>query len=308
MRECARKGADVTRKNIPVKSNGDFVSVDLSVTKIKEPEPVRGLLLVTFRTVTDAKQRGRAKGKLVKTGKLDRIESLERELQQSKESHQKATDELETSNEDLTSTNQEMLSINEELQSTNEELETSKEVLESTNEELTTLNAELESKLDELSQLNDDIKNLLNSTDVATVFLDNDLKLKRFTKPAQGLIAVRDTDIGRPMSDLASNLDDSALVTDCRTVLDTLGSKEREVRSTTGSCYCMRITPYRTLDNAVDGLVLTFVDITRLKDAERDLAVTRERMAMELEALTRLHEISALFFRESSSSTERRAN
>jgi len=188
-----------------------------------------------------------------------------------KESNQTTLEELETSNEELKSTNEEMQSTNEELQSTNEELETSKEEMQSLNEELTTVNAELQSKVDELSEANNDMQNLLDSTDIATVFLDNDLNIKRFTDQARGLVMLRETDIGRPISELASNLDHEGLMADCRGVLRSLGSRESEIRSKDGSWYLMRIMPYRTADNVIDGLVLTFVDINRLKDAEKDL-------------------------------------
>jgi two-component system CheB/CheR fusion protein len=179
---------------------------------------------------------------------------------------------LETSNEELKSTNEELQSINEELQSANEELETSKEEMQSLNEELTTVNAELQSKVEELSQANDDMQNLLNSTDIATVFLDNELNIKRFTKQAKELVMLRETDVGRPISELASNLHDNALLANCGAVLKTLGSKESEVRTKDGSWYLMRIMPYRTAENVIDGLVLTFVDIHRLKSAQKDLS------------------------------------
>jgi hypothetical protein len=143
-------------------------------------------------------------------------------IQHVKESHQTVLEELETSNEELKSANEELQSINEELQSTNEELETSKEEMQSLNEELTTVNAELQSKVDELSRTNDDMQNLLNSTDIATVFLDNGLNIKRFTDKAKELVTLRPTDVGRPISDLSSNVQYEGLANDCREVLQTL--------------------------------------------------------------------------------------
>src|SRR5262245_5899997 len=144
--------------------------------------------------------------------------------------------------------------------------------MQSLNEELTTVNAELQSKVEELSQANDDMQNLLNSTDIATVFLDNELNIKRFTKQAKELVMLRDTDVGRPISELSSNLHDNALLANCSAVLRTLGSRESEVRTKDGSWYLMRIMPYRTAENVIDGLVLTFVDIHRLKDAQKNLS------------------------------------
>src|SRR5262249_33211980 len=207
LRECAKKGKDVTREDIRVKSNGDFIHVNLTVTKIIEPEQLRGLLLVAFTPTPPpaVPERGRAKGTRKKVGDVKRIEYLERELQHVKESHQTTLEELETSNEELKSANEELQSINEELQSTNEELETSKEEMQSLNEEMTTVNTELQSKEDELSRTNDDKQNLLNITEIATVFLDNNLNIKRFTDKAKELVTLRATDIGRPISDLSSN-------------------------------------------------------------------------------------------------------
>jgi two-component system CheB/CheR fusion protein len=274
MRECARTGTDVIRENVRVKANGHFASINLTVSKIKEPEPIRGLLLITFRPSLPAPPVRVPTKKLGKKNAAEdqRIGALERELQHTKESHQTTLEELETSNEELKSANEELQSINEELQSANEELETSKEEMQSLNEELTTVNAELQSKVEELSQANDDMQNLLNSTDIATVFLDNELNIKRFTRQAKELVMVRETDVGRPISELASNLHDNALIANCATVLKTLGSKESEVRTKDGSWYLMRIMPYRTAENVIDGLVLTFVDIHRLKEAQKNLS------------------------------------
>jgi two-component system CheB/CheR fusion protein len=272
MRECARTGADVNRENIRVRANGSFLYVNLTVSKIKEPESVRGLLLVTFRPAVPAPvvRVPRKKGK--KDAEDRRVAALERELHHTKESHQTTLEELETSNEELKSANEELQSINEELQSANEELETSKEEMQSLNEELTTVNAELQSKVEELSQANDDVLNLLNSTDIATIFLDNELNIKRFTKQAKELVMVRETDVGRPISELASNLHENELLVNCTAVLKTLGSRESEVRTKDGGRYLMRIMPYRTAENVIDGLVLTFVDIHRLKEAQKDLS------------------------------------
>lgn len=270
LRECSRKGKDILREDIRVKANGDFIHVNLSVTKIQEPEQLRGLLLVAFTPPPPTiPERVRAKGTRKQVGDIKRIENLERELQHVKESHQTTLEELETSNEELKSANEELQSINEELQSTNEELETSKEEMQSLNEELTTVNAELQSKVDELSRANDDMQNLLNSTDIATVFLDNSLNIKRFTDKARELVTLRPTDVGRPISDLSSNVQYDKLADDCREVLQTLSFKQAEVRTTDGKWYLMRIMPYRTAENVIDGIVLTFVNIGQLKESER---------------------------------------
>lgn len=270
IRECARKGTEVSREGIQVKTNGDSIAVDLSAFKIQEPESLRGLLVVTFRPTPPtppitAKPDKRRKNSV----DGERLAQLEQELQYTKESHETTLEELETSNEELKSTNEELQSTNEELQSTNEELETSKEEMQSLNEELTTVNAELQSKVDELSQTNDDMQNLLNSTDIATVFLDNHLNIKRFTEQAKELVKLRPSDVGRPIGELVSNLKTESLARDCEQVIKTLVFKEAEVETKDGDWYLMRIMPYRTAENVIDGAVLTFVNIGQIKQAEK---------------------------------------
>ncbi|HUK32367.1 MAG TPA: PAS domain-containing protein, partial [Vicinamibacterales bacterium] len=193
------------------------------------------------------------------------------ELQTTKESLQSTIEELETSNEELKSTNEELQSTNEELQSANEELETSKEEMQSLNEELNTVNAELQSRVDELSRSNDDMQNLLNSVEIPTIFLDSQLKITRFTEQAKRLVNLIQTDVGRPLADLVSNLAYGELVADCREVLRSLVIKQIEVTTKDGHWYLLRIIPYRTAENVIDGLVLTFVDINAVKQAEKRL-------------------------------------
>jgi len=226
LRHAVTQSQAVVRKNVRVKSNGGYTSINLTVSRIQEPETIRGLLLVTF---TPAPARRKTKELKSTHDDTSRIAELERELLYSHESLQSTVEELETSNEELKSTNEELQSTNEELQSTNEELETSKEELQSLNEELTTVNAELQSKVDDLSQATDDMQNLLNSTDIATIFLDNDLTIKRFTSQATGLIKLRSTDVGRPIAELASNIEYESLLADCGQVLATLTPRETEV-------------------------------------------------------------------------------
>jgi two-component system CheB/CheR fusion protein len=160
------------------------------------------------------------------------------------------------------------------MQSTNEELTTSKEEMQSLNEELLTVNAELQNKLEELSHAHDDMKNLLNSTDIATIYLDNDLRIKRYTPHASGIIRIIATDIGRPISDLVSMVEYDEIERDAREVLDTLAFKERKVRGTDERWFTMRIAPYRTSENHIGGVVLTFVEIT---DTMRMAIALRER-------------------------------
>ncbi len=265
LRQAVTQTTAVTREDLRVKTNGDYSQVDLTVTQLLEPENLRGLLLVTFRlrppVPKSAPGKGRAPGKRQESHSQD----LERELRSTRESLQTSIEELETANEELKSTNEELQSTNEELQSTNEEMETSKEEMQSLNEELTTLNAEMQSKVEDLSDTNDDMQNLLNSTEVATVFLDRDLNIRRYTEQARQLINLIPTDVGRPLADLVSNLAYEVPVADCREVLRTLVFKFTEVRTKEGRWYLMRVMPYRTAENVIDGVVITFVDINQVK-------------------------------------------
>ncbi len=179
---------------------------------------------------------------------------------------------METSNEELKSSNEEMQSVNEELQSTNEELETSKEELQSLNEELATVNAELQTKVADLSRANNDMNNLLAGTGIATVFVDHQLRILRFTPAATHLINLILSDVGRPVGHLVSNLVGyDRIVADTQAVLDSLIPKELEVQTLAGAWYTMRILPYRTLDNVIEGAVITFVDITEMKKPQEAL-------------------------------------
>ncbi len=206
-----------------------------------------------------------------------RILALKQELRTKEEYLQAANEELETSNEELKSSNEEMQSVNEELQSTNEELETSKEELQSVNEELATVNSELQTKVADLSRANNDMNNLLAGTGIATVFVDHHLRILRFTPAATRIINLILTDVGRPVGHIVSNLKGyDRMAADAQSVLDTLIPKEAQVESADGRWYAMRILPYRTLDNVIEGVVITFVDITETRQAEEALEKANE--------------------------------
>jgi two-component system CheB/CheR fusion protein len=206
---------------------------------------------------------------------------LEQELQRTREEIQTTREEMQTSQEELKSTNEELQSTNEELQSSNEELTTSKEEMQSLNEELQTVNHELQAKVDELSRSNNDMKNLLNSTDIATLFLDADLNVRRFTTPTTKIIKLIPGDAGRPITDITSDLDYSDLADDAREVLRTLVFKEKVVATHDGRWFSMRIMPYRTLENLIDGVVITFSDAS----ASRALEIALKEQANQLQQM-----------------------
>src|SRR5438477_9081491 len=197
----------------------------------------------------------------VKPASEREITQLERELATSKESLQAIIEEQEANNEELKSANEEIESSNEELQSTNEELETAKEELQSTNEELTTLNEELSNRNLEMMQVTGELNNLLASIQMPIVMVDNALTVRRATPAARSAFNILPTDIGRPLTELRPNIDLPDLENILREVIETLGTCERKVTDGDGRKYSLRIRPYRTTDNKIDGAVLTLIDI-----------------------------------------------
>ncbi len=269
-----------------VKTNGDFTTVNLivkplTIDTVTTPQLSDLYLVILEETPQDDKdtpEEGAGEPQ-PSTKKERRIATLERELRAKEEYLQTTLEEMQTSNEELTSSNEEMQSINEELQSTNEELETSKEELQSVNEELATVNAELQVKVADLSRVNNDMNNLLAGTGVATLFVDHQLHISRFTPTMTQLINLIKTDIGRPVGHIVSNLIGyTHLIEDIKAVLDTLEAKELEVQTKSGLWYLMRIRPYRTLENIIEGAVIIFVDITKRKQLELTLRQKEERL------------------------------
>ncbi|MGQ1784674.1 MULTISPECIES: chemotaxis protein CheB [unclassified Saccharicrinis] len=270
LRASKTSGKQETRKRIPVKTDGGVQIIDLHICPMKAPNELTGYFLVVLNdieiksTPVDSKK----DSKEFSSKDSSRIAELEAELLNTRENHQATIEELESSNEELKSTNEELQSTNEELQSTNEELESSKEELQSLNEELQTVNSELQGKLEELSAAHDDMHNLLNSTKIATIFVDNQLNLRRFTSEARSIINLIPTDNGRPLNHVVSNLVYDKLITDCEDVLKSLIPKDVEVQTNNGEWYKMRILPFRTIDDRIDGLVLTFSSIDLQKKAQ----------------------------------------
>lgn len=256
-------------KNLRVKTEGGYTIVSVTIRPVPEPANMQEFIIVMFEEEPSEISKPGKKSSVKQA--LERISDLEYELSSSKENLQTTIEELEASNEELKSTNEELQSTNEELQSTNEELETSKEELQSLNEEAETVNAELQGRINALSKANDDMRNLLDSTEVATIFLDRDMNITRFTPRATDLINLIQTDVGRPFSHFASNLKYEGLVMDAEKVLSTLVFRETEVQHKNGQWYSMRIVPYRTITDMIVGVVITFQDITQQKKAEKNL-------------------------------------
>ena len=196
------------------------------------------------------------------------VRGLEDELQHIKDRLRATIEEHELSVEELKASNEELLAMNEELRSTGEELETGKEELQSVNEELTTVNQELKETIDEVGRANTDLRNLISSTDIATIFLDRDLRVKRYTPRTQELFNLIKTDIGRPLEHVTHKLDYGSLTADLAEVLETSQPIEREVRTSNNHWYMVRVFPYRTLQEHIDGVVATFVDITERRHME----------------------------------------
>ena len=255
-----------------VKNNGHFTTVNLTVRPVSAAsnaaeEPLYLVVLEEAPPAPDPAAGGNSKPDIDA-----RIADLQAELRIKEEYLQSASEEQETSNEELKSSNEEMQSVNEELQSTNEELETAKEEMQSVNEELNTVNIELQNKVLDLSRANNDMNNLLAGTGIATVFLDHQLRILRYTPAAARLINLIPGDVGRPMAHIVSNITNyTALTEDAQAVLDTLAAKEVEVNTKEGRWYTLRMQPYRTQDNVIEGAVLTFIDFTEMRQAQAAL-------------------------------------
>ena len=303
LHRAARERITVRRPNLRVKTNGDFTLFNLTIRRVeadvdtKRKEQLYLVILEessmsdlmgpqpSFSPVGLDMEAGLSAGTTTELGTSSvtegpnvQIAALRQELHAKEEYLQTANEELETSNEELKSSNEEMQSVNEELQSTNEELETSKEELQSVNEELATVNSELQTKVADLSQANNDMNNLLAGTGIATVFVDHSLRILRFTPSITKIINLILGDLGRPVGHIVANLIGyDHLVQDLRAVLDSLIPHEVEVQTTEGRWFTLRIQPYRTLENVIEGAVITFVDITEVKKNREALRRSERR-------------------------------
>jgi two-component system CheB/CheR fusion protein len=266
--KALRQDGCITLHGLKVGTNGGEQCVDVTVQRLEEPGPLQGLVMIVFTDVA-APATARTPPRTPKPHAHNA--ALEQELLQVRAEARATHEEMQTSQEELRSANEELQSTNEELQSTNEELTTSKEEMQSMNEELQTLNAELQAKVDELSRASNDMKNLLESTDIATLFLDKELRVRRFTTQTTKIVKLIPGDVGRPITDLVSDMNYPALAADVRSVLRSLAPTEKAVSALDGRWFTVRIMPYRTLDDRIDGVVITFADITVAKTLEAKL-------------------------------------
>jgi two-component system, chemotaxis family, CheB/CheR fusion protein len=292
--KAVREKIIVTLKDVAVSADKGRHMVDITVQPVSSPEALRGMVMVVFTDVAAPSTTKPPNSAERTTIHNARLSALAQDLRQAHEDLQATRDEMQISQEELKSTNEEMQSMNEELQSTNEELTTSKEEMQSMNEELQTVNHELQAKVDELSRTSDDMKNLLESTDIATLFLDDALAVRRFTTQTASVIKLIPGDVGRPVTDLVTSLDYPKLPEDARNVMKTLLSVERQISAGDGRWFSVRIMPYRTQENRIDGVVITFTDITVAKNLEVALRKTQsdlqERFTSQTAALGKARE------------------
>jgi len=280
------KKESVVLHNLRLKTNGSTQNINIDLKWIDKPELLYGTVMIIFTDVKEAEE----PHLLPKTGEKNvhgiRQREMEKELHRMRDSMQNTLEEVQTSQEELRSANEELQSTNEELQSTNEELTTSKEEMQSLNEELQTVNAELQAKVDDYSRVNNDMKNLLNSTEIATLFLDKELNIRRFTVAATKIFKLIKSDIGRPFTDQATDLNYPGLADDATEVLRTLVFIQKEIPASDGRWFLVRIMPYRTSDDRIDGLVITFINISDHKRLEEKLLENEKMFHLLLGAST----------------------
>jgi two-component system CheB/CheR fusion protein len=268
--KCTANKSTQVREGLTIKMNETPHMVRITCAYLKEPSPLEGLIMMVFEDLGIQKE-----VKLERTMKGNKeddiIFELEKDLSRTREQLENTIHQMETSFEELKSTNEELQSTNEELQSTNEEAITSKEEMQSMNEELMTINMQYQAKSEEVALANNDMRNLMDSMEVATVFLNNDLVIKRFTPKAAEIIKLISSDVGRPLLHLSSSIVYKDLEKDMKEVLRKLVAKEITIPAKKNIWYSLRITPYRTNENYIEGIVLTFIDITKLKELEAQL-------------------------------------
>ncbi len=284
--QSAAQGEPTLSREVSLKTESGTIMVSFSVRLLPSVSTSANdsLLLVSFQDIAEVPKlpakRGRGKPAATSDEQMH-IAQLERELAYAKENMQASIEEQQATNEELKSANEELQSTNEELQSSNEELETSKEELQSLNEETITVNSELNNKIEQLSIVQSDLKNLFDNVNTGTLFLDYHLVIRRYTREAVKAYRLIASDVGRPLGDITSNLQGEPLLAELNTVLETLVPHEREVQANDGTWYLARMKPYRTLDNVIDGVVLTFTDITDNREAAQ-IKLAAVQLAREL--------------------------
>jgi two-component system CheB/CheR fusion protein len=279
LHEAARERKNIEVRNIAVPVDDAVRLVDLAVRPaLREGDPARGYFLVTFDEREQVVSESDAAPVTLTSPVEPLTRQLEEELSRIKGQLRTTVEQYETQVEEAKASNEELQAMNEELRSAAEELETSKEELQSVNEELTTVNQELKVKIEELGLTNNDFQNFINATDIGTIFLDRSLRVKFSTPRAREVFNLLDTDIGRPLSDITHKLVYQGIHKDVREVLDRLATMEREVQSEDGRWHLLRMLPYRTADNHIDGVVLTFHDITGRRTAETRVRQSEERL------------------------------
>jgi two-component system CheB/CheR fusion protein len=274
-RKATQNYEKINLRHVKVATNSGTLLVDVTIQQIEKPLALKGKIIMVFNDVPNAKDKTTRHKKIKGTSTASQAE-LELNIQRLTEELQSTREEMQTSQEEQKSTNEELQSSNEELQSTNEELTTSKEEMQSLNEELHTVNTELQSNVSDSARANNDINNLLNSSEIATLFLDKELKIRQFTIHATKIFKLIHSDIGRDYTDLANNLNYSEMHTDAKEVLRTLVFAEKIISSNDGFYYTIRIMPYRTIDDIIEGLVITFIDVTEAKELEIALRETKQ--------------------------------
>jgi two-component system CheB/CheR fusion protein len=279
--QAAHSGNPAQTRAIDVQRGNSQIPVQMSVRFFGEAGSESGLMLVMFQEVPEKPRSASLES--ADTAQQLVINQLENEIKQLKGNLQDTIEQAETSTEELKASNEELQAINEELRSASEELETSKEELQSINEELTTVNFELKVKVDETSKINDDLQNLIASTDIATIFIDRNLRIKRYTPQAASIFSLIATDVNRSLLDITHKLDYESLARDVDEVFKALNTVERQVCSSDGKQYLARVRPYRTTEDRIEGAVLTFVDVTALRRAEENVRAGEERLRIAAE-------------------------
>ena len=294
-RKAMRNYEKIMLHNVKVGTNGGTLLVDVTIQQIEKPSALKGKIIVIFNDVPFDKQKTTRNKKTKGTSSALQTES-ELKTQRLTEELQTTREEMQTSQEEQKSTNEELQSSNEELQSTNEELTTSKEEMQSLNEELHTVNAELQGKISESKRVSNDMNNLLNSSEIATLFLDKKLKISQYTFHATKIFKLIPSDIGRSFTDLANNLNYPQINSDAKEVLRTLMFKERTISTKNDLYYTIRIMPYRTTDDRIEGLVITFIDITESKLLEIQLLEIKKQYQELFNSMSEMFQVIELIY------------